>query len=71
MSKYSQYLYVRTVNPGHPTDEYQISGTVPGDVSDDVVGDCESLSPIVARYSLVGTGVIHHTAPLYVEDNAV
>lgn len=67
MSKYSQYLYVRTVNPG-TEGEYQISGTTPGDVSDDIVGDQESLCPKVARYVLAGVGAIHHTAPLYVEE---
>lgn len=70
MSKYSSYLYVRTVNPGTP-DEYQISGTTPGEVSDDVVGDCDALSPTVARYILAGTGSIHHTAPMYLEEHVV
>lgn len=68
MSKYSSYLYVRTVNPGTP-DEYQISGTTPADVSDDVVNDSDALSTTVARYILAGTGSIHHCAPMYVEEN--
>jgi hypothetical protein len=67
MSQYSQYLYVRTVNPGS-VDEYVIVGSNPADVSDGVVGDMDELSPKVARYALVGTGEIHHTAPMYVED---
>lgn len=66
MSKYSQHLYVRIVNPG-TEDEYVICGPTPSEVSDTVVGDSDSVSKTVARYSLVGTGEIHQAEPMYVE----
>lgn len=65
-NEYSSTLYVRTVNPG-TLDEFMIFGSDPSDVDDTVVGPGDSVSPTVARYMLVGTGEIHHTAPLYVE----
>lgn len=69
MSQYPKQIYVRTVNPG-TEDEFQIFGPDPADVSDTVVPDGDSLSSTVARYVLVGTGQIHHTAPAYVEATA-
>lgn len=66
MSKYSQYLYVRTVNPGTPN-EYQISGTTPDEVDDDVVGNNESVDTNVARYVLAGIGTVHTSTTTYVE----
>lgn len=69
MSDYPSILYVRTVNPG-TDDEYSIFGPGPADVSDTVVGENDTVSTLVARYSLVGKGEIHLTAPAYVETTA-
>lgn len=66
MGQYSQYLYVRTVNPG-TEEQYYIFGPEPGDVSDTIVGSDDSLAQDVARYSLVGIGEIHMSAPMYME----
>lgn len=67
---YPKIIYARIVGPG-TNYEYMLTGPDLNDVSDGVVGDNETLSPKVARYALVGTGEIHHTAPRYVEDTAV
>lgn len=67
MGQYSQYLYVRTINPG-TEDEYLLVGREPGEVDATNVGDSETVNPKVARYVLAGTGDIQFTAPLYVED---
>lgn len=66
MGQYSQYIYVRTVNPGTDA-EYAIFGSSPEDVSDTVVTDNETMNPVVARYVLAGVGEIHYSAPMYVE----
>lgn len=64
---YPKYLYARIVDPG--TDgEYMATGAELSDVDDSSVGEMQSVSSTVARYKLIGTGTIHHTAPRYVED---
>jgi hypothetical protein len=67
MMSYPVHLLVRKVNPG-TKNEYFIFGPEPSDVADDVVGDGDSLEPKAARYMLVGTGTVHSSSPLYVED---
>ena len=67
MSDFSEFLYVRVVNPG-TENEYVICGPDPTYVSDFEIDGSDSVSPKVARYALVGTGSIHFTAPLYIED---
>lgn len=64
---YPKFLYARVVNP-YNINEYLLTGSEPADVADTAVGDNDSVSPTVARYVLVGSGTIHHTAPVYVED---
>lgn len=64
---YPKFLYARVVNP-HNINEYLLTGSEPADVSDTRVGDNDVVSLIAARYALVGTGTIQHTAPAYVED---
>lgn len=64
---YSTYLYARLVNEG-TDDEYMMTGTEPGDVDASNIASHEVVSPKVARYTLVGMGEIHNTAPVYVED---
>lgn len=66
MGEYSQYLYVRVVNPG-TEGQYYLVGSEPADVSDYLVGSEDTLSSVVARYTLAGTGEIHNSAPMYVE----
>ncbi len=66
MGQYSQYLYVRAVNPG-TNEQYYLFGSEPADVSAFLIGSDESASSIVARYTLAGTGEIHNSAPMYVE----
>lgn len=67
MGEYPKFLYARIVNPG-TEDQFLLTGPEPSDVSDDVVDGSDSVSLKVARYKLVGSGEIHHTAPRYVED---
>lgn len=67
MGKYPLSLYVRIINPG-TSEEYLITGTEPSDVDATHIGDTDSAEPRVARYSLAGTGSVHFTAPVYVED---
>lgn len=67
MSKLPTFIYARVVNPGEDH-ETLISGPELSDVDETVVGDNDSVEPIVGRYMLVGTGKVHHTAPRYVED---
>lgn len=69
MSEYPKTLFARSVNPG-TEDEYMLTGTEPGDVDASRVGGEDSVDPKVARYALVGSGSIHYTAPVYVEDQA-
>ena len=70
MGQYTQYLYVRVVNPG-TEEQYYLVGSEPGDVSDFQVGSDDSLSSTVARYTLAGTGEIHNSAPMYVEHTSI
>lgn len=65
MSKYPEMLMVRIVNPD-TQDEFMAVGTDVNDVADEEFE--HGVHPKVARYRLVGTGTIHHTAPRYVED---
>lgn len=63
---YPMTIYTRLVNPG-TVDEYMLVGPDPRNVSDEVVGENETVDPTVARYMLVGTGTVHSQAPTYVE----
>lgn len=67
MTEYPQTLYARVVNPD-TKDEYLLTGGEPSDVSDSVVGPGDYVEPTVARYVLAGTGEVHHSAPVYVEN---
>ena len=65
MTDYPQYLLVRIINPG-TSEEYVVVGTDPTDVDD--ISFESSVHPKVARYKLISTGEMYHTAPRYVED---
>lgn len=58
--EYPQSLLVRYVNHG-TDDQYLLVGEAPNDIETD------DGTTKVARYVLVGTGVIQHTAAQYVE----
>lgn len=58
-------ILVRIGNIGEPDHEYLAVGTTPSEIGDDVIANG---SVKTARYVLAGTGVIHQSAPLYVED---
>lgn len=67
MSQYPKFLYARIVDPG-TEDQFLQTGPELSDVDDNSVGESQSVALTAARYQLVGTGTIHHTAPRYVED---
>lgn len=62
-ASYPKFIYGLIVNPD-TEDQFMLTG----EQLSDIETDDESLKK-VARYKLVGTGEVHHTAPVYVEDS--
>lgn len=63
---FPKMLYAAVANQGHTDDEFLATAESPSEL----VNASDDLSVKVARYMLVGTGVIQHSAPVYVEDAA-